>query len=71
MTRTYLRKRIEYTTFRKLKPGDRFRFDPQNTGPFVKFNRTTYEDGAAGDNKTQTWVNAPVRRCPTVGVEPN
>jgi len=71
MTRTYLRKKSYYTQFRFLKPGDRFRFDPAQNGPFVKFNRTSYEDARVGDDTVLAWQNAYVKKSWPVGIEPN
>ena len=66
--------RMTYSTFGKLKPGDRFRFNVpagSGSGPFVKFDRDSYEDAAHGDDVVQAWGNWPVRRSPPVGIEPN
>lgn len=71
MTKTYLRKRSYYTTFRKLNPGDRFRLSPAQNGPFVKVGPRSYEDARIGDDTTLSWINVTVRKLWRVGIEPN
>ena len=60
MIREYRRKKSYYTTFKKLKNGDRFRTNPAQNGPFVKSGPRVYEDARIGDDTTQTWINQPV-----------
>jgi len=69
MTRTYLRKRQQYTTFKKLPKGARFRVN--SNGPFVKISGTRYEDARAGDDVAIAATNVKVRRLWRVGIEPN
>jgi len=71
MNREYRRRKSYYTTFLKLAVGARFRFNPSQNGPFVKSGPRAYEDARVGDDVTQTWTNAPVRKLWPLGIQPN
>lgn len=71
MTRSILRKRKYYTTFKNLKVGDRFKFHPSGTGPFVKYARKRYESSAAGDDVAQTYTNVTVKKLWPQPIESN
>ena len=71
MTKTYHRRQLYNTTFRKLPIGARFRTWPAGNGPFVKSGIKRYEDARIGDDVGLAFTNIKVRRLWALGIEPN
>jgi hypothetical protein len=67
--RVYTRVREQYTTFKKITPGQRFRTSGGN-GPFVKWSGRYYEDSRVGTLVKMADTTTRVKREWPVGIRP-